>query len=730
MVNSAMRCKFKAVNNGKVYGCLDTAGEDVGIVGSPKYGEVSEIYDNGPGRAIEIDVKIDLPSRGPVYPIKEVERLWMVFPEGRIVPLFFSARDDFPNLPHVMRRKKHGPAEICLTREDENDWGIDKRPEDIVKRVREWLADAAAGKLVKPDEPYEPLWIPAKNGLVELDDEEAKNRTDRGEHPWETHTVEVNLSGIKYLRIIGGAGTIPATVYYQPNVSDKPWTVLASSPLDVVEMASELGWDVQPVIKAACAKSQLSQFLFVFGVHRAKIVNGRQNADEWMACLFIREKTRKGALVGASKKERKKPPPMEKVWNVKSLPVRSPLTTKLARTTSGWSSETGRCQIAVIGAGALGSKVTDSLARSGLVEILLIDNDFLAPHNLARHTLRGDDLGIYKAKRVASYLNSLYPSENRIVEPYCENFMSRRSELYEKLKKCELIIDLSASRAVQKVLSNLRLGGNLYAPIVTAFMGIHGKATFLLIDGGTKEINAEVLEAELISKHLEKKIVGKWLLSEEDTLETGGGCRLVTTKMPDSLITFAAGWITQNIASLINSGQPWSAEGKIGIMEISEDDGVWSPETIWFNVPKPRLVESEGWKIWIPKRVEEEMAAKCRAAEGKEVCGVLLGKFDMQTKMGFITNMWDAPEDSITNGNSCQRGRKGLQVKLIDNLKATGEQEGYLGEWHSHPGGETRISAPDFATSKGMAERLKEFGIPAILVITNGTDVDAYVITK
>lgn len=725
-----MRCKFKPVENGTIYGCLDNSGEGIGLVGSPRYGEVSGIFDKGPGQAIEINLKIDLPSRGPVYPIKEVERLWIVFTEGRFVPHFFSARDDFPNLPHVMRRKKHGPAQICFIGEDANDWGIDKTPEDIVKRVREWLADAAAGKLVKPDEPYEPLWIPPKNGLVELDDEEAKNKTDGGKHPWETYALEVNQSGIKYLRVNSRAGNIPATIYYQPNISDKPWTVLASSPLDVVKLASELGPDVQPVIKSACENSRLSQFLLVFGVHRTKMVNGRNDADEWMGCLFVRKKTRKGALVGASKKGKKEAPPAEEVWSVKSLSVRSPFTTKLARTTSGWKREIGTCWIAVIGAGALGSKVTDSLVRAGLVKVLLIDNDHLAPHNLARHTLGGNSLGFCKAKKLANYLNGLYPSESRIVVPYCENFMSLGSEFKEDLKKCRFIIDLSASKAVHKVLSNLRLEGNLNAPIVTAFMGIHGKATFLLMDGVTKEINAELLEAELISKHLEKNIVSEWLLSKEDTLEAGGGCRLVTTKVPDSMITSAAGWISQNIASLINSGQPWPAEGKIGIMEIFEVDGVWSPETTWFNVPKPRLVLSSKWKIWIPKRMAIEIEKKCNTDGDREVCGILVGRFNTQNKMAFVTNAWDAPEDSIVNGQSCQRGRKGLHVKLIDNLKATGGQEGYLGEWHSHPKGITQMSARDYATSKEMAKRLKEFGIPAILVITNGMDINGYVISS
>ncbi|MFX0066265.1 MAG: ThiF family adenylyltransferase [Candidatus Hermodarchaeota archaeon] len=491
------------------------------VLGRPEFGQVNGIYSEGIGPTIKFEVRVNLPSR-PIVPIREKEPLLILFFKGKTFPpAIFSGRNDFPDLPHVMRRRKNGPAELCYIRENSNDWAVDKEVADVIKRLRDWLADAAAGKLVKPDEPYEPLLIPAKNGFVELDDEEAKNRTDRGKNPWETRAVEVNLSGIKYLRVINGVGTIPTTVYYQANISDKPWTVLVSSPLDVVEIASEIGWDVQPVIKAACMQPQLSQFLFVFGAQRSKIVNGRQNEDEWMACLFIRNKTRKGALVGASKKERKTPPPMEKVWNVKSLSVRSPLTTKLARATSGWSNENRRCQIAVIGAGALGSKVTDSIVRSGLVEVLLIDNDLLATHNLARHTLRSNELGFHKAKKIADYLNDLYSKEENIVTPYCEDFIDRANELSKELNKCKLVIDLSASISVQKMLAKMRFNGILCVPVLTAFMAMNGELTFLLIDGKIKEINADVIEAELISKHNEKDFVKKWLLSSKDILDAG-----------------------------------------------------------------------------------------------------------------------------------------------------------------------------------------------------------------
>jgi hypothetical protein len=573
-----MEWKFESLKTNRISPiCVDylkALTEISDVVGRPEYGQVTGIYSEGVGPAIKFEVQVNLPSR-PIVPINDKEPLLILFFEGkRFPPAIFSARNNFPDLPHVMRRRKNGPAEICYIRENPNDWAVDKTVADVIQRLRDWLADAASGKLVKLDEPYEPLWISANNGMVELDSELAKTKTENGNHAWECRAVEQAIEDLKYFQVNDSRGSMPVKVYYQPEISNKPWTLLTSSPEGVCELSSELGRDVRPVIESASKDAQLSQFLLIFGVRRSGIVNGRQDADEWIACLFKRKRTKKGALVGASKREREKMLSPDEIWTVKPLPVRSPFTTRLACQISGWKSKIQKCRITVIGAGALGSKVTDSLVRSGLVEVFLIDSDLLAPHNLARHTLRSSDLGFHKAKKLADYLNSLYPTENKIVTPYCENFIGRANELCEELNKCKFIIDLSASKAVQKVLANLRLSGNLCVPVLTAFMAEKGELTFLLIDGKTKEINAEVIEAELISKHAEKEFVKKWLFSSEDILEAGGGCRLLTTKVPDSLISCAAGWISQNIAYLITSQETWSDEGKMGVMEIAESGGV------------------------------------------------------------------------------------------------------------------------------------------------------------
>lgn len=282
------------------------------VVGRPEYGQVTGIYRRVVGPAIKFEVKVNLPSR-PIVPINDKEPLLILFFEGkRFPPAIFSARNNFPDLPHVMRRRKKGPAEICYIRENPNDWTIDKTVADVIQRLRDWLADAASGKLVKSDEPYEPLWISANNGMVELDSDLAKNKTGNGNHVWKCRVAEQAVGDIKYFRVNERLGSMDAKIYYQPEISNKSWTLLTSVPEDVCELSSELGLDVRSVIESASKNAQLSRFLLIFGVRRSRIVNGRQDSDEWMACLFERKRTKKGALVGGSKKEIKKISPWTK----------------------------------------------------------------------------------------------------------------------------------------------------------------------------------------------------------------------------------------------------------------------------------------------------------------------------------------------------------------------------------------------------------------------------------
>ena len=679
------------------------------------------------GVFIRGEVHVDLPSRPIEKNIKDQEPVILFFPLGAAFDLqVYSGRTDFPVLPHAMRWKKDGLAELCLFRTSLSDWLAGKSFEDIMYRIRHWMADAAAGLLIKSDDPYEPLWVPMNGNIVEMDIDAAKRKPAS----WQSTAHLHKAGGNHYYRIGEKGGAVSAKIFYCSKIQIEPWSIMPQFVSDVEAMFSSVGFDICSEIQSANSKPDLSRFFLVLGVKRSKEVLGRENSDEWIAFLFQRRKSKKGVLVGARKKDKCKGLTDDDIWEVKCVPVRSVFTPQLAQRTSGWNHKTTQVMhVAIIGAGALGSKVSMNLARSGLTNLTIIDNDIMMPHNLARHDLDGDAIGHAKADKLEKRINSMYFGK-AIASSFCKDVLIHQRELCEKLASCKLVIDLSASKSVQSVLSNLRRERKIPCPIITAFLGDSGKLTFLFIDGKNSNFTADVLEAELISKHKELSCVQQWLGSSEDILQAGGGCRLMTTIVPDSLITHSAGWISHNIASLLNSNPSWPDQGAIGILEVTQQDQLLSTSSKWFRVDLPQWFSSEGWKICLPKRIQDWIGLKCNKAGTNETCGVFLGIMDRWAKIVFITNAWDGPDDSTGSSAECKRGRKKLRRKLKDNLRESGYVEWYAGEWHSHPNGSILASRTDIRTSKEIASRLKEFGIPAVLLITNGSDVGAHAFTS
>ncbi|MCL1475638.1 HesA/MoeB/ThiF family protein [Argonema antarcticum] len=62
-------------------------------------------------------------------------------------------------------------------------------------------------------------------------------------------------------------------------------------------------------------------------------------------------------------------------------------------------------EVTVCGAGALGANITESLARSGLAKLKVIDRDRIEERNLSTQPYYRSDIGAFKAKILA---NSLY----------------------------------------------------------------------------------------------------------------------------------------------------------------------------------------------------------------------------------------------------------------------------------------------------------------------------------
>jgi hypothetical protein len=137
-------------------------------------------------------------------------------------------------------------------------------------------------------------------------------------------------------------------------------------------------------------------------------------------------------------------------------------------------------RVAIVGCGALGSEVAELLVRGGVADVLLIDNDCLAPGNLVRHTLSGQDLFKNKATALAERLTSAAPFSS--VRAYTLKIPTVRADIEALLDDRNVVIDCTAA---DDVLFALALGWwSLSRLFVSASVGYEAKRTFVVAHRG------------------------------------------------------------------------------------------------------------------------------------------------------------------------------------------------------------------------------------------------------
>ncbi|WP_080942063.1 HesA/MoeB/ThiF family protein [Methanosarcina mazei] len=113
-------------------------------------------------------------------------------------------------------------------------------------------------------------------------------------------------------------------------------------------------------------------------------------------------------------------------------------------------------KVGIVGLGSVGSKVAVSLARAGINQFYLIDEDLFYSANIQRHVLDWRNVGEHKAKALEKIL--AYISPNIQVESEIINLVAQESNTYlnhtlTKLGQYDLIIDCTANPTVFNILS-------------------------------------------------------------------------------------------------------------------------------------------------------------------------------------------------------------------------------------------------------------------------------------
>jgi hypothetical protein len=137
-------------------------------------------------------------------------------------------------------------------------------------------------------------------------------------------------------------------------------------------------------------------------------------------------------------------------------------------------------KVALIGAGAVGSVLGELLVRSGVHQLVLVDEDKLEAGNLVRHTLGLASIGENKAMAVARCLNQASPHAQ--IEHMDGMFPPTQQEHQLLIDKADIVIDCTGS---DEVLHRLEVfNWNHARRFVSVSLGMKARRLFVLCCSG------------------------------------------------------------------------------------------------------------------------------------------------------------------------------------------------------------------------------------------------------
>ena len=696
---------------------------------------------DGERELIVVDLLTGAPQ-APVYPIRNHERIGILFiGEGRL-PYVAMLRDDFPDTEHQQIVPEGHPAVICI---DDRPWAearLTWTPAELIERILSWFRRAARGELQDARQPLDPILMgSALSFIIARSVLDAGDGADLiGEHD----SGLDNVLRVKRLAEVSkiAPGMEPVTVFTY-RVPPERMKRLRHAPTDLAGLAAmlkERGIDLLSDLGARITAALTA------GKSAAWRLNGRVAVIVEMPILSPREGQESGvdmrafitafsagdiavvlgiALKQEARGEGSKVGYVKAIGSpalnsarllatiVQSAEVHLEFERNLAAQIAGRSTPDARNAV-LVGAGAIGSHVADCLIREGRFTWTIIDDDRLLPHNLARHIARGPDVSRHKAAIVAGHLNAIIAG-GESAQPIAANLFDPGeggAALERALIEADMIIDATASLVAARALSD----HPAKARRVSAFFNPSGKSTVLLAEPQNRDVTLRDLEAQYLGLILRTPRLADHLGKLAETIAYTGACRAITNRIPQSRAAILSGLAAGGIASAADApGGAISVWTLAPTGEVARDTAAVEPALRYAAL---------GWTIAIDAGLARRIVAMREVRLPSETGGILFGLVDIPAKRIHLVDATPAPAGSIEERGGFVRGMGGVDEMMHDVRRRTAGQIRYVGEWHSHPPrASARPSTVDSRQLDWLAALMGMDSMPALMVIAADSEL-------
>lgn len=627
------------------------------------------------------------------------------------VPRAYIGRSnfDFKHTPHVYC-DRDGLRPICLFRGNGDEWFANMEIEDYVKHLRSWYEDLASNANIENGGEFEPLRLEGYRSTISYDYEHVSEEIETSSADAKEHKdiFFVYLKGNKLVRITKEnkwllksivienkelvAGAVCWCSSKEPN---NDYDVnLPSTFAGLRTYARKYSINIEEATKEIIDwyKGESSRFIIILAIRRSCNLIGVHSVFQLVnfEVALVKNRDEKYELREDS----------EVCFHVQN----SPFTTTKAHEMSNLKADINPSLI-VVGCGALGSKVSMHLIRSGITNMLLSDPDKMSAHNLSRHALLASSVNSNKAISLKNEANAIFFHETLKI---CSLQSAAKSIIEDEqllqMLSAEYLLDFTAS----KVVFNQLVKKQDRPQAISAAIYDDGNFGLLLYEGREKRLRLDDLLVTYYSMYKKDTLVSNYLMCEKakanepsSIVNVGLGCNSETFILADDAISAYAASMSITIKNIFKGN---NADGGCWIYRPGIDG---SMQVQRIDVPMFYCYNDDGWCVRISAQVMEAIIDQANCAGIYETGGYLVGQCNQKTKTIHVVDQIKAPNDTIHKGDYLILGKQGVKKNLSHIERRSGSTFGYIGEWHSHPNGPNEFSVTDSNEFVNKLEEMK-----------------------
>ena len=676
---------------------------------------------------VVIDVEPELPQ-DLVYKINTVERLSVGFREGEFAcPVVTALRGDFPRVPHLNWTAAGEPKSLCLYEDPWSEVRLSWTGAAFLRDLVQWLSWIAVGELHGADQPLEPFLFESVNAVVfpgNVFDAKAAAKVFTAlavqERPAWPYTLK--------LREVDERERADARRFYCAAVSATPTVeqAMRDCPRNLKQLSAvldDVGVDLWGTLRSRLRvwysgtnrPRDDDGVVVLVRLPRLREAAGDVDSEQHLAFELhpIRELAMASGRFGSAGVGEELVPLADGEVDeglaafIDVVPMRAirSLDRAAARLVSGLEAVEEEPRVVLVGAGALGSQIHENLSRMGWGRWTVVDKDTLLPHNVTRHRLGENAVGVSKVRAIME-MSHIETPHNALEAGFLADAQAADldKDLSSAYREADLILDVSTSIAVSRFLArNL----DSTARRASLFVDPSGRDAVMLMEDAKRSVTLDALEAQYYRAILCDERLAEHL-SGEAGVRYGAGCRDLTARLAQDDLALASGLLSRQV----RMAGPGAA---VAIWRTAADGSVTRIETPVADVVR---CAHDGWGFVLDVGVVARASEYREERLPNETGGVLIGYFDVPRRTVYVVDALRAPRDSAEHQTAFVRGYAGLREELDVAEVASGGQVVYVGEWHSHPDGAgVGMSRDDSVLLATIAEEMHMDGWPGVMMI-------------